>query len=395
MPPLTDVFLRSLKTDNPKKRHFDGRGLYIELSPSGAKLWRVKYRFRGREKRLALGEYPEVGLKAAREACEAARAILSKGIDPSVQKKADAGANSFEDVAREWMAAQKSTWVPAHHERVESFFVNDLFPYLGPRPVKDITPPELLAVIRRIERRALERAHRALGSCGQVFRYAIATGRAERSPAADLKGALPPFKGKHLAAPTEPKTLAPLLRVMYSYEGTPQVRAALRLAPLVFVRPGELRKAKWADVDLEAGEWRYISSKTKQPHIVPLATQAVAILKELQPITGRSEFVFPSARSSKRPMSDNAVLSALRRSDIAKEELTGHGLRATARTILDEVLGFRPDIIEHQLAHMVKDPNGRAYNRTSFLPERREMMQRWADYLDKLRMGEVIEFRRA
>lgn len=390
---LTDVVLRSLKTDVPRKI-FDGRGLYLEVTAAGSRLWRMKYRYAGKEKRISLGVYPDVSLKAAREAHAEKRAMLSRGVDPSAERKSTASAAdaSFEAVSREWLTGRTPTLAPAHAKRIQSFFENDLYPYLGSRPIGEITAPELLAVIRRIEKRTGERAHRALQSCGQVFRYGIATGRCARNTAADLKGALPPYKKGHFPAPTEPKLLAPMLRVMYGYEGTPAVSAALRLAPLVFVRPGELRKARWADVDLEAAEWRYITSKTKQPHLVPLSRQAVEILRELQPITGRSPYVFPSARSKQQPMSDNAMLGALRRSDIAKEEFTTHGLRASARTILDEVLGFRPDFIEHQLGHRVKDPNGRAYNRTAHLEERRKMMQAWADYLDKLRRAEVIQF---
>jgi len=260
-----------------------------------------------------------------------------------------------------------------------------VFPYLGAKPIGDVTAQELLTVVRRIEVRGPETAHRALSNCGQVFRYGIATGRCERDPSADLRGALAPVKPNHFSACTDPKRLGEILRAMDSYSGTLVVQCALRLAPLVFVRPGELRTAQWPDIDLDRAEWRYMVTKTGTPHIVPLSRQAVSILRELEPLTGSGEYAFPSARSRKRPMSDNAVLVALRSMEIGKDEMTGHRFRAVARTILDEVLGFRPDIIEHQLAHAVKDPNGRAYNRTSFLPERRDMMQRWADYLDSLK----------
>ena len=258
-----------------------------------------------------------------------------------------------------------------------------------------VTASEILTAVRRIESRgALETAHRALSNCGQVFRYAIATGRAVHDPSSDLRGALPPVKPVHLAATTDPKQVAAILRAIDGYEGTLTVKCALRLAPLVFVRPGELRRAEWPDVDLDTAEWRYIVTKTKTPHIVPLSRQAVEILRELHPLTGRGRFVFPSARSTARPMSDNAILAAMRRSGIDKDEMTGHGFRAVARTILDEVLGVRPDFIEHQLAHAVRDPNGRAYNRTAHLPERRKMMQQWADYLDRLKApADVIVIR--
>ena len=263
-------------------------------------------------------------------------------------------------------------------------------PHLGARPVADITAPELLQVIRKIEGRgALETAHRALGNCGQVFRYAVATGRALRDPTGDLRGALPPVRGEHFAAVTDPAQVAQILRAIDAYQGTAIVSCALRLAPLVFVRPGELRAAEWAEIDLAAAEWRIPGARMKLgvDHIVPLSTQALAVLQEIQPLTGAGRYVFPSARTSTRPMSDNAILAALRRMDIPKEEMSGHGFRAMARTILDEVMGVRPDLIEHQLAHAVRDTNGRAYNRTAHLPERRKMMQQWADYLAKLRIN--------
>jgi integrase len=254
-----------------------------------------------------------------------------------------------------------------------------------------LSAPELLAVMRRIEGRgAQDTAHRALGTCGQVFRYAIATGRATHDPAGDLRGALTPVRGKHFAATTDPKQVAKILRAMDGYEGSLTVRCALRIAPLVFVRPGELRRAEWADIDFEAAEWRYLVTKTKTPHIVPLSRQAVEILRELRPLTGLGRFVFPGGRGNSRPMCENAVLAAMRRMGIEKDEMSGHGFRAVARTILDEVLGFRPDLIEHQLAHAVRDPNGRAYNRTAHLPERKKMMQQWADYLDKLKAKAAV-----
>ena len=306
--------------------------------------------------------------------------------------KVERGANSFEVITREWYGKHAPNWVEHHGDRISRRFERDIFPWIGGRPIADVTTPELLAAMRRIENRgALETAHRALGNCGQVFRYAIATGRATRDPSGDLRGALPPVKGEHFAAVTEPIQAAELLRTLDGYQGTLTVACALRLAPLVFVRPGELRNAEWADIDLDAEEWRYHVTKTDSDHIVPLATQAVAILRELHALTGTGRYVFPGARSNGRPMSDNAILAAMRRMGISKDEMSGHGFRAMARTILDEVLGVRPDLIEHQLAHAVRDPNGRAYNRTAHLAERRKMMQLWADYLDKLKAGaEVI-----
>ena len=394
MTTLTDTVIRHAKPHGKTARLFDSGGLYLEVSPTGGKWWRLKYRFAGKEKRLSLGVYPAVGLKDARQRRDEARKLLADGIDPGENRKAqkavkqDRAANSFEVVAREWIAKYAPTWTANHAERILRRFDRDLFPWIGGKPVAEVTAPELLAVVRRIENRgALETAHRALANCGQVFRYAVATGRAGKDPSGDLRGALPPVKGEHFAAVTDPARLADILRAIDGYQGTFTVSCALRLAPLVFVRPGELRNAEWSDIDLDKAEWRYTVTKTNTPHIVPLARQAVAILRELHPLTGRRRFVFPGVRSVERPMSDNAILAAMRRMGIRKEEMTGHGFRAAARTILDEVLGVRPDFIEHQLAHAVKDPNGRAYNRTAHLLERQKMMQQWADYLDKLKAG--------
>jgi integrase len=406
--PLTDTAIRNAKPGPKPAKLFDERGLFLIITPTGGKWWRFRYKFEGKEKLLSLGTYPDIPLasrtqkdeetgkprkvKGARELRDDARELLAQGIDPGVNRKAqkssrqNRAANSFEVVAREWFSKYGPTWSNAHGERIIRRFERDVFPWIGARAVSDVTPADLLGVIRRIEGRGvLETAHRALANCGQVFRYAVATGRAERDPSGDLRGALPPVKGEHFAAVTEPQHASELLRTLDGYQGTFVVACALRLAPLVFVRPGELRKAEWKDINLEGAEWRYVVTKTRTPHIVPLSTQAVGILKELHCLTGAGRFVFPSARTNDRPMSDNAVLAAMRRLGIEKDEMSGHGFRAMARTILDEVLGERPDLIEHQLAHAVRDPNGRAYNRTAHLPERRNMMQRWADYLDKLK----------
>ena len=398
---LTDTAIRKAKPSAKPIKLFDERGLFLIVTPSGGKWWRFRYKFDDKEKLLSLGVYPDVGLKDARERRDEARKLLADGIDPGENRKAqksakvERAANSFEVVAREWYAKYSPNWAEHHGDRIIRRFERDIFPWIGGRPIADVAPRELLEVVRRIENRgALETAHRALGNCGQVFRYAVATGRAERDPSADLRGAIPPAKGGHFASVTEPKKVAELLRVLDGYQGTLVVTSALRLAPLVFVRPGELRKAEWADIDLDAAEWRYTVTKTDTAHIVPLATQAVAILRELHALTGTGRFVFPGARTNGRPMSDNAILAAMRRMGIPKDEMSGHGFRAMARTILDEVLGVRPDLIEHQLAHAVKDPNGRAYNRTAHLPERKKMMQQWADYLDKLKAGaDVIPIR--
>ena len=391
---LTDTAIRKAKASDKVQKLYDAGGLYLEVARSGGKWWRFKYRFGGKEKRLSLGVYPDVSLKDARGRRDEMRKLLANEVDPGELRKAkkaiseERNANSFEMVAREWFARHSPNWAANHSNRTIRRLERDIFPWIGNKAIADIGAPELLVVVRRIEERgALETSHRALQNCGQVFRYAIATGRAIRDPSADLRGALPPFRGTHFAAVTEPAKVAEILRMFDGYEGTLTVRCALRLAPLVFVRPGELRHALWADIDLDAKEWRYTVTKTSTEHIVPLARQAVDILRELQPLSGRSEYVFPSARSAKRPMSDNAILAAMRRMGIGKDEMSGHGFRAMARTILDEVLGFRPDFIEHQLAHAVRDPNGRAYNRTAHLPERRKMMQEWADYLDKLTAG--------
>jgi len=366
---LTDIAIRKAKPADKTQRLFDGGGMYLELSPAGGKWWRLKYRFGGKEKRLSLGTYPDTGLADAREKRDAARKLLAAGVDPGEQRKAakaageERSANSFEVIAREWHAKQSATWVDLHASRIMLRLENDVFPWVGSRPIADITAKELLVTVNRIvDRGAVESAHRVLQNCGQVMRYAIATGRAERNPATDLRGALPTVKQTHHAA---------------------------IIAPLMFVRPGELRHAEWAEFDLDGAQWNLPAEKMKmrEPHIVPLAPQAVAILRELYSITGRGRYVFPSARSPQRPMSNNAVLSALRRMGFATEEMSGHGFRAMARTVLDEVLHFRPDYIEHQLAHAVKDPNGRAYNRTAHLTERRKMMAGWADYLDTLKAG--------
>ena len=392
--PLTDVTVRTAKPRDRTYKLSDSGGLYVEITPAGGKRWRWKYRIEGREKLLSMGVYPDVPLVAARGRRDDARKLLASGVDPSVHRQAakaaqaESAANSFEVIAREWFVKHQSGWAESHSSKLLTRLEKDVFPYIGSRPISEITAPELLKALRRIEERgALETAHKARFSCGQVFRYAIATGRTERDISADLRGALPPVVVKHIASITDPALVGPLLRVLDGYQGTLVVRAALKLAPMFFMRPVELRTAQWADIDLEKGEWRPFVSKVKKDHIVPLATQAIQILKELHPLTGRGRFVFEGARSIKRPMSANTVNAALRRLGIPSEELSGHGFRAMARTILDEVHEVRPDFVEHQLTHVVKDPLGRAYNRTTHLPARRKMMQLWADYLDQLRAG--------
>jgi len=389
---------------NQTQRIFDGRGLYLEIAPSGGKWWRLRYRVSGQEKRLSLGVYMsagskavEVSLEAARKAADVARQLVRDGVDPSQKRKneklrlARQSENTFEAVTREWHGKQSAVWGPAHAERVLQRLKRYAFPSLGQRPIGEIEAPELLNALRAIEARGKDTtSHLTRQYMGMVFRYGIATGRCQRNPAADLRGALRPVKKSNFAAVTEPSQLGKIVRALYSYEGTLIVRCALRLAPLGVVRPGELRKAEWKDMDLDKAGWRFVASKTKPNHLVPLSKQAVAILHEVKALTGGGRYVFPSARSALRPMSDAAVLAAMRRMEIPADEMTGHGFRATFRTIGAEVLKFRVDLMEHQLAHAVKDANGTAYNRTSFLPERRRMMQRWADYLDQLKTGEPV-----
>ncbi|MFP3433584.1 integrase arm-type DNA-binding domain-containing protein [Paraburkholderia sp. SIMBA_061] len=391
---LTDVAIRNAKATGKLYRLFDERGMYLEVSATGGKWWRFKYRFAGKEKRLSLGVYPDIGLKDARERRDDARKLVAQGIDPGEHKKAakaatlERAANSFEVVAREWFARQAPGWAKSHADKVIQRLEKDIFPWLGKRAIGEISAPELLAVIRRVEERgATDTAHRALQNCGQVFRYAVATGRAGRDPSSDLRGALPPLKHENFASLTEPTKVAELLRAIDGFRGTFVVKSALQLAPLLFVRPGELRKAEWAGFDLEKAEWRYLVTKTKTEHLVPLPAQAVAILRELHPLTGHRNLVFPG-RDPRKPMSEAAINAALRRLGYdTKTEITGHGFRAMARTILHEELHFKPEVIEHQLAHKVPDALGTAYNRTRFLKDRRAMMQQWADYLEELKAG--------
>jgi integrase len=394
---LSDVKVRNAKAGEKQVKLSDGDGMYLLVTPSGGKCWRLKYRFGGKEKTLALGTYPEITLADARNRRVDARKLLANGVDPGEVKKAhklimDGCENSFEVVAREWHSKFSPSWSPAHTKTTLDRLVRDVFPFVGKRPIGEIKAPDLLMILRRVESRgALETAHRVKTICGQVFRYAVATGRAERDIAADLKGALPPYKQSHLAAVTEPIQVGELLRAIDGFTGSFIVKCALRLAPLVFVRPGELRQAEWSEIDLDVAEWNVPAERLKVKgqgaHLVPLSAQAVAILRELRSLTGSGRYVFPCHRSMARPMSNNAINAALRRLGYSKDEMTGHGFRAMARTILDEVLQVRPDFIEHQLAHAVRDPNGRAYNRTAHIAERRKMMQTWADYLDGLKAG--------
>lgn len=399
---LTDVAVRNAKPADKPYKLSDERGLYLHVMPHGGRYWRMNYRFAGKQKTLAIGVYPDVSLKDARERRDEARRLTTKGVDPCEVKAAqkasskEAAGNSFEVVAREWFAKVSVGWVPSHADRIMRRLERDVFPWLGGKPIAEIKAPDVLRALRRIESRgALETAHRALQNIGQVFRYATATGRVDGDLTGALRGALPPVRSKHFAAVTDTEGVGALMRAIDGYEGGLVTKCALRLAPLVFVRPGELRHAQWADIDLDAAEWRFVVSKTKTEHIVPLPAQAVETLRELHPLTGGGRFVFPSVRTKDRPMSENTINAALKRLGYGSDEMTGHGFRAMARTVLDEVLCFRPDFIEHQLAHAVRDPLGRAYNRTTHLDQRREMMQAWADYLDGLKAsGKVLPFRK-
>lgn len=394
--PLSDTQCKAAKAKAAAYKLTDERGLVLFVSTAGGKLWRFNYRFEGKRKTLAFGAYPDIGLKEARDKRDNARKLLAAGVDPSESKKAAKAAkvaeetNSFEAVAREWYARFSPSWAPSHGDKIIRRLERDVFPWLGKRPIDTIAVPDILEVLRRIEGRgAVETAHRAQQNFNQVFRYAVASGRVKTNPAIDLKGALKIAKQTHHAAIIEPKDVAQLLRAIDGYQGSFVTKCALRLAPLVFVRPGELRAAEWAEINLDSAEWNIAATRMKmrEAHLVPLSTQAVAILKDLHELTGNGRFVFPSARTDDRPMSDNAILAALRRMGYTKDEMTGHGFRAMARTILDEILNIRPDYIEHQLAHAVRDPNGRAYNRTAHRAERKKMMQKWADYLDCLKSG--------
>lgn len=391
---LTDPGCRNAKPKEKPHRLADEKGLYLEVMPNGSKYFRMKYRFGGKEKRLAFGVYPEVTLQAAREKRDEARKLLAQGVDPGEQRKAIKAArgsevDTFEVIAREWIAKFRSSWSDSHRVHIEQCMTKDVFTFLGARLIRDITAPELLAVLRRIESRgALETAHRTKQFCGQAFRYAVATGRADRDPSSDLRGALPPVRGKHQASITDPKAIAELLRAIDDYRGSLVTQCAMRLASLVFVRPGELRRAEWAELDFEKAEWRIPPEKMKMrnPHIVPLSTQAVSILQELHPLTGRGRYVFPSARTphGDRCMSENAVVAALRRMGYEKDEMTGHGFRSMASTLLNEQ-GWHRDAIERQLAHAERNAVRAADNYAEHLPERRKMMQAWADYLDGLK----------
>jgi integrase len=390
--PLTDTAIRNANLKNKPYKLTDGRGLYLLVNKSG-RYFRWDYRFAGKRKTLALGVYPDISLKEAREKHEDLRRILAKDIDPIEYKKQVKAkqhsdtTNSFEAVAREWFLKNKPVWTEKHAQTIISRLENNIFPWLGGTAISSITAPMLLESLRRIEDRgAVETAHRVKQICGQIFRYAIATGRGERDPSADLKGALPPTKPKHMATITSPDKVGELMRSIYGYKGNLITRCALKFAPLTFVRPGELRHAEWVEINIDEAVWRIPAEKMKMRsvHIVPLSKQAVAVLEEIKPLTGNGKYVFPSLRSGSRPMSDNTILAALRRMGYAKEEMTGHGFRGMASTVLHEK-GWATDCIERQLAHAEGNSVKAAYNHAQHLPERTKMMQWWADYLGDLR----------
>jgi integrase len=391
---LTDRAIANLKATGKQHKHFDGGGLYVHVSPVGGKLWRLFYRFNGKDKLLSFGAYPAVSLKMARERRDEAKALLAQGIDPSEYKKEVRKAqvalteHCFQNIAREWHLKFRSHWTPKHSENIMNRLEKLIFPHIGDSPISQIKPTDVLAIIRPIEARdALETAHRVMQICGKVFRYAVATGRAERDVTADLRGAIPPRREKHHATITNPVEVGKLLRAIDSYEGQFAVACALKLAPLVFVRPGELRQAEWSEFNFESTEWRIPAERMKmrEQHIVPLARQTLEILASLRKATGNGKYLFPSIRTDTRPMSNNTVNAALRRLGYAKEEMTGHGFRSMASTLLNEQ-GWNRDAIERQLAHSERNAVRAAYNFAEFLPERRKMMQAWADYLDALRL---------
>jgi integrase len=390
---LTETAVRAARPTQKPAKLFDGGGLYLLVNPQGSRLWRLKYRIHGKEKLLAIGAYPDVSLKRAREKRDEARRLLADGIDPSAARKAEkiADANTFEAIAREWLELQQKKLSASTYDKALWVFETLLFPFIGSQPIRRLSASDVLGAVRRIEARGKhETAHRAKQRCGQVIRYAVATGRADRDPTADLRGALAPVVKTSRPAITEPAQIGQLLTAIDGYTGHVSTAYALKLAPLLFVRPGELRGARWEEFEIGGREpvWRIPAErmKMKETHIVPLSTQALALLDELRPWAGDSEYLFPSPLSFKRPISNNTVNTALRRLGYASDEMCGHGFRAMASTCLNEQ-GWHPDLIELQLAHAERNKVRAAYNRAERIQERRKMMQAWADYLDGLRGG--------
>lgn len=389
---LTDIAVKNAVAKEKQYTLFDSEGLFLLVMPTGSKLWRWKYRVGGVERRISLGSYPKITLKAARTARDEHQAQLRKGVDPAAAKQAHkneerVNGETFALLAEEWFARYRHTWAENTAETIISRLRKDIFPFIGARAIREITAPELLTVIRRIEARgAIETARRDLQKCGQILRYAIATGRADRNVAADLQGAIAPPKKRHFASIHEPNEIGALLRAIDGYQGSPITRCALKLAPLTFVRPGELRHAEWTEINLETAEWRIPAARMKmrEKHIVPLSRQAIEVFHELHPLTGSGRYVFHGEISRERPMSENTVLAALRRLGYEKGEMTGHGFRSMASTILHEQ-GWPSDVVERQLAHGDRNKIRAAYNFAQHLDKRREMMQAWADFLDTLR----------
>lgn len=391
---LTELKIKAAKPQEKPYKLADEKGMYLLIQPSGGKLWRLDYRYEGKRKTLALSTYPEVTLADARGRRDAARRILARGEDPGAIKRAQKAcraeqvANSFEVTARRWHEKNESKWSESYAYKTIRMLERDVFPWIGATPIVDLDAPKFLTVARRVEGRGhVDTAHRAMQLCGQVMRFGVAEGLVSRDPTGDLRGALSPVETTHLPSVTDPKRAAEILRMLDAFSGSFPVQCALKLAPLVFTRPGELRKARWVDIDLDDAMWSIPAEamKMREPHLVPLSSQAVTILKELHPYSGHGEYVFPGGRDPKRPMSDAAINAALRRLGIdTKNELTGHGFRAMARTILHEQLRFEPDVIEQQLAHKTPGPLGAAYARAKFIDQRKVMMQAWADYLDRL-----------
>jgi len=390
---LSHAKLQTLKPRSKIYRKADSHGLAIEVRPNGTKVWRYRFRVLGKPSMLSLGEYPSISLSEARRLRDEAKQQLARGLDPAMQRRlaraahVESAGNTFAVVALEWFSKNESKWTLGSIKRTRRLFEKDLFPWLGALPIAEMKPAQLLHALRRIEGRgALETAARARALVGQVFRYAIGTGRAERDISQDLRGALQPHVTEHFASITDPRDVGGLLRAIHSYSGHFGTRCALMLAPLVFVRPGNLRKAEWQEFDLDEAQWRIPAEKMKsrRPHLTPLSTQAVAILRDLQSLTGRSRYVFPSVRTGDRPMSENTVNAALRRLGYTKNDMTGHGFRHMASTLLHEQ-GFRHEAIERQLAHAERDVVSATYNWAQYMPERKRMMKAWANYLDGLR----------
>lgn len=389
--PLTDIIVKNLKPKDKQYKVADEKGMFLLVKPNGRKYWRLKYRFANKEKMFALGVYPEISLKNARKKREGVRKQLADGIDPSQQRKLEKltrhinSENSFESIAREWHDTKKLGWTERHASYVIRRIEADIFPAIGFRPINEITAPELLATVREIEKRgAIDIAHRAMQTTGQIFRYAVATGRAERDITGDLRGALKTRKKKHYAK-LEESDLPEFAQKLQNYDGDLQTKLGLELLLLTFVRTGELRGAKWNEFDLSKKEWRIPAERMKmrEQHIVPLSKQAIKILKKLEPISGFRDHVFPNRNKPMTFISENTLLYAIYRMGY-HSRTTAHGFRATASTILNEH-GFRSDVIERQLAHAERNKVRASYNHAQYLPERREMMQWWADYLDSIK----------